>query len=78
MNRYYSNEVDSNETLPLLPDSSESEAGNLLPLLAWCNHNLPHSIINHCVNKMGRLDVHTLCEQEDSRPTRHNDRGVII
>ena len=47
----YSNEVDSNETLPLSYsvsqgiNDSESEAGNLLPLLAWCNHNLPHSII---------------------------------
>ena len=39
------------------------------------SHSLPHSIINHCVNKKGRLDVHTLYEQECSRPTQHNDKG---
>ena len=50
MNRYYSNEVDSNETLPLLlldhtqacvlTSSSESEVGIHAKLLC-----LPHSII---------------------------------
>ena len=41
MNRYYSNEVDSYETLPL-PDTSESEVG----IVGSClGHSLPHSII---------------------------------
>jgi len=30
---------------------------------------------SHCINKKGRLDVHTLCEQEGSRPTQYNDKG---
>ena len=49
MNRYYSNEVDSHETLPLLDlsscnslDSSESEVGIVGSL---SGHSLPHSII---------------------------------
>lgn len=49
MNRYYSNEVDSNETLPLhtlklgnlCKDSSESEVG----LNTQDHECLPHSII---------------------------------
>ena len=49
----YSNEVDSLETLPLLltsvlTSSSESEVG-----LVYLRHTLPHSIINHCINKKG-------------------------
>ena len=42
LNRYYSNEIDSHETLPLL-DSSESEVG-----FSSQDHDhisLPHSII---------------------------------
>ena len=47
MNRYYSNEVDSNETLPLpngmhIIIGSESEVG----IVGSClGHSLPHSII---------------------------------
>ena len=80
---YYSNEVDSYETLPLLlgklvhASSSESEA-RINVTNDRVSHSLPHSIINHCVNKKGRLDVHTLYEQECSRPTQHNDKGVMI
>ena len=52
MNKYYSNEVDSYETLPLpnsMPDiiGSVSEAGKILLLggmLGSVNHTLPHSI----------------------------------
>ena len=46
MNKYYSNEVDSYETLPLpnsMPDiiGSVSEAGRMVGSV---NHTLPHSI----------------------------------
>ena len=51
LNRYYSNEVDSHETLPLPNDTpdiigSESEAGKILLLghIVSVNHTLPHSI----------------------------------
>ena len=52
MNKYYSNEVDSYETLPLLlgklvhASSSESEAGILLlgGMVNLVSHSLPHSI----------------------------------
>jgi len=50
MNKYYSNEVDSYETLPLpnsMPDiiGSESEAGILLlGGMVNVSHSLPHSI----------------------------------
>ena len=42
-NIYYSNEVDSNETLPL-PDSSVSEVGRFIRRSVTF-HSLPHSII---------------------------------
>jgi hypothetical protein len=48
MNRYYSNEVDSDETLPLLNGmhisiGSESEVGIVVG--SCVGHSLPHSII---------------------------------
>ena len=71
MNRYYSNEVDSNETLPLpndMPDiiGSESEAGKILLLggMFCTNHTLPHSIMLYNICK--RLMKQIYC------------RGVII
>ena len=50
MNRYYSNEVDSNETLPLLNGmhisiGSESEVGVVGIRFISSSHLLPHSII---------------------------------
>ena len=49
MNRYYSNEVDSDETLPLLNGmhisiGSESEVGRFIRRSVTF-HSLPHSII---------------------------------
>ena len=52
MNRYYSNEVDSHETLPL-PNSSESEVGLVVFSFIGSSsghHALPHSIIRGVMN----------------------------
>ena len=58
LNRYYSNEVDSHETLPL-PNSiwgakpyiigSESEVGIVVVMFISSGHLLPHSIIRGAI-----------------------------
>ena len=46
LNRYYSNEVDSHETLPLL-DSSESEVG--LVVFSFIGNSSGHSALPHSI-----------------------------
>ena len=59
MNRYYSNEVDSNETLPL-PDRSESE---VVLSVEECSDQLPHSIMLYNICK--RLMKHIYCRGDN-------------
>ena len=54
LNRYYSNEVDSHETLPLpngmhIIIGSESEVGIVVVMFISSGHLLPHSIIRGAI-----------------------------